>query len=497
MELTEKEKATLSNLVNPDNNTNAHFYDFPIEVQQELLGCLLTDKYFFEQSMSVVKPHYFNDKAHQRIARILFEYFHKYNQLPDKLVIELELAEQLEENPAKHYYFSELELVLDSYIPGLQKRDYLLDKITEFAKVQALRTAYSQTLDILYKNTHDKWAKIKEILQQALLVDRNVDLGLNYFRDLDKRYQMLMEAQKNQDFFTTGFPTIDAALSGGLTRGEVAGWCAMSGGGKSLCLVKAAIANLQRGRKVLYITLEMDEPKTANRFDAQFAQVPILGLLQEQEDVLKTLRAWVADFDDPDRLYIKQFPAGAADVTTIRAYLSQLSLHGFHPDMIVVDYVGELRDIAGMKTYESRQRLVRDLRGLAVEAKICIFTAMQVGRTGREAMTHGYIDDNALADSQGQIRPLDALWSINQNEAEQTCGVGKIFVVKHRNGASRFTIYFERNSMTLDTNEITLEHYKSRMSEYQKKASDNVDIEGMATRATRWQPNKSNAEIDE
>jgi hypothetical protein len=151
--------------------------------------------------------------------------------------------------------------------------------------------------------------------------------------------------------------------------------------------------------------------------------------------------------------------------------------------------VGEMKDDRGSKTYESRQRAVRDLRGLAVEHKICVLTGMQINRGGREAMKSGYIDDTFLADSQGQIRPLDALWSINQEDAEAEIGVGRLFVIKHRNGKSRQMVYFKRDPHTLKMTEITAENHRKFMSEYAKKTADSVDMNDIATKMTRHKEN--------
>lgn len=492
MEINEKDRAVIESLTALGADKD-HSYDWPIEIQQRILGSLLTDRYFLLQCVNIIKPFYFQDKAHQKICKILYEFYNKYGKQPDRNILEMELVEQLADNPARHYYLAELEIVCQSYEPVVERRDYLLDKITEFAKTQALRSAYSQTLDILFKNQNDKWVKIRDILQTALLVERNVDLGMDYFQEVENRYLRMQQQVENRDYFSSGFPSIDAALGGGLSRGEIGAWCGMSGSGKSLALVKGAATNLLANRKVLYISLEMDEDKTSNRFDALFTHVPIMDLLQEHNHVIASLRD-LAQFHTKS-LFVKQFAAGSADVTTIRAYLSQLSLHGFQPDLVAVDYVGELRDLPGMKTYESRQRLVRDLRALAVENSICILTAMQVGRAGREAMEEGHIDDDALADSQGQVRPLDALWSLNQNKLESKAGVGKIYVIKHRNARGRFYTYYERNPATLDMNEITHEQFMTRLNLQQQKNSDSVDIEGMPSKVTRFKPNEADEEI--
>ena len=169
---------------------------------------------------------------------------------------------------------------------------------------------------------------------------------------------------------------------------------------------------------------------------------------------------------------------------------------GFKPDLIVVDYIGEMKDYPNMPTWESRYRIVRDLRGFATEEGVCIFTAMQPNKNAREAQNTegigpGVIDDTNLADSYGQIRPLDGCWSINQMHQEKEAAMARIFVIKHRHGKSRFTFYVEydykskneqenekyKRAGTLAMTEISAAEYDRRWKEHYiknvNKTSDN------------------------
>lgn len=779
------------NLINPDEERE-HTYDWPDDFLQRILGSLISDGYFLLQSAGLVKPEYFREDVHRFLCRSIIQYHEKYNDKPDGTILRAEINEKLAGHPNKDFYLAELDAVMDSFQPGVEKREYFLDKITEFAKTQAVRVAYNTTLDFFKSKRRDKWERIRETLTEALLVDRNVDLGLEYFNSVEDRYRRMMKAKEHRDFFPTGFDTIDAALDGGLARGEIGafagmcfakntkvlmyngttkrvqdvvvgdllmgddstprrvmklssgtdqlykvtpvkgspyivnskhilslkssvkkenrdsgvfnipvedflnqsssfqrsmkGWrtgvdfdykpvridpyilgvwlgdgdkqeasitniddeiissfykeadnlglvvrnqsgskhipidykansrevrlellaglmdsdgslsrgeydfinkskrlaedvayiarslglaayikpcqkksqngtegdyfrvsisgdCSVipvrvdckrapvrkqikdvlvtgikvepcgigeyygftvdknhlfllsdftvthnSGAGKSLALVKVAKTNVLKGRKVLYISLEMDEDKIAERFDTMLTNIPYRNLYRgtypaEVKAILDESK------EDWGQLVVKQFPAGTADVTTCRAFISQLQMHGFIPDIVAVDYVGEMKDIAGLKTYESRQRLVRDLRGMATELDICVFTAMQINRGGRDALKdQGYLDDDSLADSAGQVRPLDALWTISQTELEQKANCGVIFVSKHRSGKSRIKIHFYRDPDTLEIHEIGVERYKRELSAVQDKTKEDLMMEDMARDS--WAPNK-------
>lgn len=474
--LSKEETDILESLVNPDENRESQ-YRWDLRYQQEILSMLLMDKVFLIQSRQLVKPKYFVDRVHQTICGFLFDYFDKYQQLPPKFVIATHLKEKFKDSDKKLIvHMGELNVLLEEYICGLESRDHCLGKIRNFAKEQALKCAVSETLSIIETKSEDKWSKIEEVFRSALSVDFNFDGGLDYFQSLEDRYDRMEKQSLNKEVFITGFESIDSGLSsGGVCRGEIAAFMSTAGTGKSVLLVKTAAQNVLRGKKALFISLEMDQDKIAKRFDAMLTCEDIRSLLEKKNEVINALKDHIKDEEDKRRLIIKQFAAGTADMTTIRAYLTQLSLHGWKPDLLCVDYVGEFKDHEGIKTYESRQRIVRDLRGLATEENIAVFTALQSNRRGRESQDTGVIDDDVLGDSFGQVRPLDCLYSINQNQQEKALGVGRIFVVKHRDGKSRYQLYYKQNKETLDMQEISQEIYGIKMSEFVKKKTDSTE----------------------
>ncbi len=482
-------------LVNPDGKKPEEFhYDWPHELQQRIIGSLLSDEYFLLQGLNLIRPQYFTNEAHAFFCKRLLKHYEEYTAKPDKGIMKMYIHEQTKgwQTP---YYLSELESCIDAYSPGAEKREFFLDRVTEFAKTQAMRSSFSKSLDMIMKNKNNiPWADVRHEIEEALLVERNVDIGLDYFETAEERYKRMKRAEEDKEKFPTGYNKIDVALSGGLCRGELAAVAGMSGQGKSIFLVNLAYINLKKMKKVLYVSLEMDEDKVAERFDALFTDINIMELLHSDD----ALGVVLENQPLSGKLVIKQFPAGQADVMTVRAYLSQLQLHGFCPDMMIVDYVGEMRDLPGMKTYESRQRLVRDLRGLATEKNICVLTAMQINRGGRDALdgenAKGYLDDDDLADSAGQVRPLDALWTLSQNAIEQKANIGTIFTSKHRSGKSRDFVYFRRDPKTLRMSEIAAETRNETVSAIKNKLSE--DASDQAVKQNKKQDEVFNEGMD-
>ena len=109
------------------------------------------------------------------------------------------------------------------------------------------------------------------------------------------------------------------------------------------------------------------------------------------------------------------------------------------PDLVIVDYVGEMKDYPNMPRWESRFQIVGDLRGIASQEDIVILTALQPDKSAKQLIREGrLIDDDNLADAYGQVRPLDCLWSLNRDQPDTDCGQARVKVIKHRSGIVSF-----------------------------------------------------------
>lgn len=493
-ELTPEQQSVLNSFKDPDAPSQAVQYDFDKSVQQDILALMIYKRSFMVQAMHLIKSEYFADKAHRLLCRVLKDWFETHikgvtGQGEDWVQIAYlrdQLGELTKDDKHKSYYLAELATILDEYVPDLTSSSYCMERVVTFAKEQEVRIALAKTVEVVKSRDKDKFDKIKTLWDRALIVGPQMDLGLNYFETVEERYERMAKDREGRDRFSSGFDEIDLKISGvGLSRGEIGGFQANSGVGKSFLLCHAAKINLKRGHRVLFLTLEMNQDKTAERFDTLFCGINMKDLLANKSFVKHQLSAEIKlikksfniSDEDKNRLIVKHFAAGTADVNVIKAYYSQIAIQGFKPDLVIVDYIGELKDIPGLKTYESRQRLMRDLRTFGVEEGHCTLTAVQSNRMGRtNAEEMAVNDDSEISDSYGQARIMDAIWSINVSKREKKAGVGRIFVVKHRNGESRFMTHFSQDKNTLAIQSISEIEWKDRVSSVKPdpKESDNV-----------------------
>lgn len=471
-------------LSDPDSASDKNKkYAWSEEFQRHIIALLIVDRQFMLESVDLVKPAYFTNKAHQKMCSIAFTFFKSYRILPKKEFLVQEIKNSLKDESSLAFYLGEVNVVYDYFQPGLDARDYLREKITYFAKMQAFVKAYQEGLDLLGNNpeSEETWQKIYNDIEKIVTTTSNQDLGTDYFKSIRDRYAEMSDEDNNKERFYTGLDGIDLEVSGGgYLRGEMISIVAGSGVGKSVMLACITATNLLRGKKGCYITLELAESKVADRIDAILTGFPVQTLFSHKDEIFDKLEKLEGiNYDAPVMpLVIKQFAAGTASVNKIRAYISQLRFHGFDPDFIIVDYVGEMQDYPGMKTYESREKLVRDLRGMSTEENVFLATAMQPNRGSKEETKGDHkIDDKNLADSFGQIRPLDMCLSLNQNDIEKELGIGRGYIIKQRDGKSRYQIYLRFDKENLRITEISLDRYKEIRNAHKESVSQDVEID--------------------
>jgi len=460
--------------------------DWDKEFQRSILSMLLNDKNFLLQSRDLVLPKYFTDKAQKTICELLFGFYDEYKELPQKKYLIHEISHKAKDEETKLYFEGELNVLLNSFYPGLESRDYLQKNISNFAQTQKIKVAFKDSMKVMKDygvRDQETWDKVSGILRESLIVNKNLDLGSDYFADVESRYDALEESINNGEKFITNFPSIDEELEGGLGRGEIAAVVSPSGVGKSVFLANVAAWNMLRGKKVLYLSTEMKQDKIAMRIDAITTGIGMHELAERRKEVSKRLSKMAEDYEDKRLLVVKRFPSKSADINTFRSYYSQVTIAGFKPDLVVVDYVGEMKDYTDMPKHESRERMVGDLTQWCAEEDFALFTALQPNRTGKEVSRTGYIDDDHFGDSYGQIRPLHACWSLNQNDKEKPLGLMRVYVIKHRDAESHYAFKAQSDGKgggcTLRMREVSIDFYKRELNEYREKTSSQVELDAI------------------
>lgn len=225
--------------------------------------------------------------------------------------------------------------------------------------------------------------------------------------------------------------------------------------GKSLVMCHMAAANLDAGKNVLYITLEMAEEKIAERIDANLLNVATEDLVQLPKDVyekkVQRLRA-----KTQGKLIIKEYPTASSHVGHFRHLLNELYLkRNFAPDVIYIDYLNictssRIKAGANVNSYSYVKAIAEELRGLAVEKNVPIVSATQTTRSGYTNSDPGLEDT-----SESFGLPATADFMVALIRTEELDELGQLMVKQLKNRYSdpamnkRFMIGLDRTKMRL------------------------------------------------
>lgn len=411
-------------------------YDFSENIQRGILYLLKSDKDFYHQIVNLIKPDYFEYPSHARLFLTIQEYFNKYGKLPNDDFIVQEVKSNLGKNETASDYDDEIHYINNLDKSTTSNPEYILDIVESFAKKEAMKAAIADSISLVKE---DRMDEVEALVKKALLINRDVDTGQNYFSDLASRWDRTFNAKK-EDKYRTFLPAINKSLEGGLGAKELAMVVAPPGVGKSLFLVNQGVQSMIEGRKVLYVSLEMSEDKIAQRFDSVMTMIPQFKLREASNhmSVKERLEIFKKEFPGSE-LVIKEFPTGQASANTLRNLLVQLrNYNDFEPDVVIIDYLELMRSVREVQQeYHAQQRIAEEVRGIAMEYGVLVWTATQTNRQGRMVKV---ITDAELGDSYGKIRTCDFAISLNQTEEEFDEGRMRAYVMKSRNGRPRFTV---------------------------------------------------------
>jgi len=352
------------------------------QIQTHILNHLINDEEYCRRVIPFLKKEYFEGE-HKIIFDLIVDFVTSHNKIPSGKVLELELKKvQVPDDVRTQTYALIQEIANKSDIDI----DYLLKESEKYCRDKAIYNAIMDSIQIINGNEKEKDdGAIPELLSNALGISFDPNIGHDYIDNSDDRFDFYNTKEGRIPWDLDYFNRI---TKGGLPNKTLNIIMAGTGVGKSLFMTHCASANLQLGKNVLYITMEMAEERIAERIDANLMDLPIHMLATLPKNVFNSKISKIAQASI-GKLIIKEYPTGAAHTGHFRALLNELKLKkDFKPDIIYVDYINicasaRVRGLGGsINTYSYIKSIAEELRGLAVEFTVPIVSATQTTRSG-------------------------------------------------------------------------------------------------------------------
>ena len=395
-------------------------------IETLILSNLVTNEAFTRKTLPFIKKEYFQERSEQIVFGLVEEYFVTYNDAPTREALVIILDDNASAQPEIDAC---TELIGEIFQPTEENNlDWLVDQCEEFCQDRSIYNAILESIQIIDGKSKDKDNHaLPKLLSDALAVSFDMSIGHDYLNDAEERYEFYHQKESKIPF---DLEYMNRVTNGGITSKTLNVVMAGTGIGKSLFMCHHAANCLSQGKSVLYVTCEMSEERIAERIDANFMDISMddMKVLSKQ---VYAKKLFDATKNIKGKLIIKEYPTATANANHFRHLLEELKIKkSFIPDIIFIDYLNicassRFKRGNSINSYTLVKSIAEELRGLAVEQNVPVFTATQTNRAGFSNSDVGLEDTSesfglpATADFMFAIIATDELDEQNQVMVKQ------------------------------------------------------------------------------
>ena len=426
-----------------------------------ILENLIANEEYARKVLPFLKEEYFENKNQRIVFKEISSFALKYSKLPTKTSLEVELDNRKD---LTEQQYKDITNLVSNFTEDAVDIEWLTDTTEKFCKDRAIYNAVVDGISIIEgRDSTRKPDALPSLLTDALSVSFDNRVGHDYIEDASDRFDYLHRKEERIPFDLEYFNKI---TKGGLPQKTLNIALAGTGVGKSLFMCHMAANCINQGRNVLYITLEMAEERIAERIDANLLDVTMEDLhdmpQQLYEGKITKLRE-----KTQGQLVIKEYPTASAHSGHFKSLMNELALKkSFRPDVIFIDYLNICASSrfkgGNISSYFYVKAIAEELRGLAVEFNVPIFSATQTTRTGYVSTDIGLED---TSESFGLPATADFMFALISNEELEALGQMKVKQLKNRYNDPSINRAFI----------IGVDRAKMRLYDVQQKAGEIVD----------------------
>ena len=394
--------------------------------QVKIVASLLTDKAFLQQVTDILLPEFFESEANQWIIETTSSYFREYKTAPTLDVFKIKVQD-VDRDVLKT---SIIETLKDSYrYLESEDLDFVKAETLDFCKNQCIKRAILDSVDLLNKGRYEE---IKSTIDTAMKAGADKEVGHEYNESVEARYK-----DNVRSTVPTPWPVINDLADGGFGKGELVVFVAPAGIGKSWGLINVGAHAVKQGLNVVHYTLELNEGYVGQRYDAVLTGIANQNLKYNLDEVQNTVSKLKGN------LVIKYYPTKTASCSTIRAHIEKMILIGKKPDLVIVDYADLLRGAVSRKEMRHElESIYEDLRGVAGEYEVPMFTASQANRS---ALEQDVIEADKISESYSKVMIADFVLSLSRKVTDKIAGTGRWHIIKNRFGPDGLTLPSKMN----------------------------------------------------
>lgn len=451
---------------------------------------LIFNEEYTRRVLPFIFAEYFTDESERVLITKIKSFVTSFSQLPTREALMIQVSNDVSLSQV-------VEDKIKDVLSSLQKDDcdleWLIQETEKFCKDKAIYNAVYNTVSILEDPKKAK-GDIPKLLSDALAVSFDPSVGHNYLEDSDERFDFYHKVEEKFPFDLEYFNKV---TKGGVPRKTLNVILAGTAVGKSLAMCHMASSYFMLGKNVLYITLEMSQERIAERIDANLLNTPIQDLQCLPKDIYDKKISAVKQ-KTVGKLFIKEYPTATASATHFRALLNELQLKkNFTPDVIFVDYLNiasssRVGNSSTVNSYTYIKNIAEELRGLAVEYNVPIWTATQTNRQGYVSTDIGLENTSESFGLPATADFMIALWTTEELEK-----LGQIVVKQLKNryndvtSFKKFVVGIDRSKMRLyDLDEAAQADLQDTGKDNEDTAAFDKTEFGQGMKAERYEKSK-------
>jgi hypothetical protein len=402
-------------------------------IWEEFVSRAFKDRMFLSQFRGSVRSVMFKDSALAVVYDCLVSFFDEYKKTPSAEEYEswLRTLPPAQQSRAQEHAERARRLMNNESSFSL---DVLIAEVVASVKAYMLGELLltgSEMMDGGQVDFDFLVDRMKNILSVSIDPDMGMELGVNTESVIAK-----VQAASRFKYVTSGIEDIDRATQGGFGKKQL--WMGMSpsGIGKSAFLVNMGAGAMISESNIAFLTCELSEEAFIDRFVRRVSKMTRSEIMTDPQKagvrLGRSLRM------SRSRVVVKYARAGTFAVTDLESWVDRMRMFwSFEPDIIVVDYLDEMRCNADDSRKDLRHQhsgITRSLRGMAIERDVACLSMTQ---TSKEALGQEHPTEAAIGEDYGKVKIADGLFALCQTEAELTANQMRFRLLKNRDGAGK------------------------------------------------------------
>jgi len=413
---------------------------FSPEFEVKVVAHVLRDTTFMQQCEDLVEREFFTDAASRFLVSVAKNHFKKYESAPSTRTLATYIQGAIKTGRLKKEVVPDIKRVMkEAYEEPLSDLNYVVERVTTFARHRALQAALEKIVDDMEKaekvGIDLDYARIEQTMNDVMMIGANdASSGYDYFEAITQRTEAREEVKSGavtlgENAITTGYPALDSLLyHRGWGRKEMVVFMGAPKAGKSTALGQFAINACMAGHDVLYVSLEVSDLVLADRMDASLSDVAMTELTDKSDEVQSAIEKLASKCG---KLILHQYPTGSFTPKQLARLIEHYKARGTIFDAVFVDY-GDIMapDYRTHDPIENSKSIYVGLRAIAMQYDVALLTATQTNRDGARNSIATMTD---VAEDFNKIRIADLVISINKTEEEKANQEARLYFAASRN----------------------------------------------------------------